>query len=441
MEEAPVLPATALRDQWTAPGDIFSILLILGGDIVQLSIVALAGGAFTPATFSFGWVSYAITALLGAVGENRLVRCAPEIPLVVINLQSGYARANHSWVLARLYNTYQYWMPDEVRAFRTKRDEEEGLLGNNINNASGSTHVETTKRDHRAALCVAVYRWSRNRASGVPKTDWLWWSGLAATAVQLGIAAVPLGISGDWTILLVTAAGNMLAYASASLPQWRQEKWAARRLQGGKSKDVALTEGNGARHVIIVLGEEGSLDLEDLATRSPPDLPSTRVFVSALALLWLALLLTSTGIRANTWYLLAVGGLGMLHNLVVAGAPRQPACIGLPIELASIKTLAAAEGREGQCEETPALFGEEKVMWTLMELEDKFEKHGRSLVGEFFPGKMVKWEEDWWNEGDKVKRRDILTDNKRKQYAKERSRMENKSGMSSSTSKAAASVE
>jgi hypothetical protein len=43
-----------LRQQWTQPTDVFSILLLLGGEIVNRALAQLAGGILTPVTFSFG---------------------------------------------------------------------------------------------------------------------------------------------------------------------------------------------------------------------------------------------------------------------------------------------------------------------------------------------------------------------------------------------------
>ena len=56
-----------LRDQWFNPGDILSLLLLIGGDIVQKAIAQLVGHevrlpgssiqlSLTPVAFSFGWV-------------------------------------------------------------------------------------------------------------------------------------------------------------------------------------------------------------------------------------------------------------------------------------------------------------------------------------------------------------------------------------------------
>lgn len=42
------------RSQWTHPSDVFSVLLILGPDVISRALAQLAGGALTPVAFSFG---------------------------------------------------------------------------------------------------------------------------------------------------------------------------------------------------------------------------------------------------------------------------------------------------------------------------------------------------------------------------------------------------
>lgn len=59
-------PGTAawLRGQWSNPSDIFTILLIIGGDIVRVAVAQLCAGPvpyLTPVSFSFGWVGLAST--------------------------------------------------------------------------------------------------------------------------------------------------------------------------------------------------------------------------------------------------------------------------------------------------------------------------------------------------------------------------------------------
>lgn len=39
---------------WTQPADIFSVLLILGGDVVNRALAQLVGSRVTPVAFSFG---------------------------------------------------------------------------------------------------------------------------------------------------------------------------------------------------------------------------------------------------------------------------------------------------------------------------------------------------------------------------------------------------
>lgn len=49
-----------LRVQWRNPRDIFTILLIIGGDIVRVAVAQVCAGPvpyLTPVTFSFGWVN------------------------------------------------------------------------------------------------------------------------------------------------------------------------------------------------------------------------------------------------------------------------------------------------------------------------------------------------------------------------------------------------
>jgi hypothetical protein len=42
------------RKQWTTPSDVFTVLLIVGGDVVARALAQLVGSSFTPVAFSFG---------------------------------------------------------------------------------------------------------------------------------------------------------------------------------------------------------------------------------------------------------------------------------------------------------------------------------------------------------------------------------------------------
>ena len=53
--------------------------------------------------------------------------------------------------------------------------------------------------------------------------------------------------------------------------------------------------------------------------------------VIALAILWILLLVSASGIKSNTWFLLAVGGIGIVQNIFVAGKPRERKAFGVPL--------------------------------------------------------------------------------------------------------------
>lgn len=391
--------SSEFRAQWTRPSDTFSILLIVGGDVIQLALANLTGAFMTPIAFSFGWVAYAITAVLGAAGDNRLINCAPEVPLKVFDLKTRYGRDNRSWLLGRLMKTYDSWMPEEVREKMGQR------RGGLFERRGGPPDEEAGQRPQpaqppRVGLCVAVYTWGGE--AGRPTLDFIWWSGLVTTVVQLAVAAIPWILRGNWAIFLAAGTGTLLAYTSASLPHWREEKFKARRKSDYEARrrddkqDYALTSGQGSQHVLVVMGARRGenntpwgLNLADLAGGRTPEMPNTRIWTAMLAVLWVVFLITCIGIVSDTWFLLAVGGLGMLHNLVAAGWPRRPEAMGLPITLFRTND----NGQEGQAQ----IFAEKKVMWTLMELELKHAGFGKALLREFFPGPLWEWEDEWWD--------------------------------------------
>lgn len=41
-------------DQWTHPSDVFSILLLVGGDVILRGLAQLSGSGIVPMAFSFG---------------------------------------------------------------------------------------------------------------------------------------------------------------------------------------------------------------------------------------------------------------------------------------------------------------------------------------------------------------------------------------------------
>lgn len=178
---------------------------------------------------------------------------------------------------------------------------------------------------------------------------------------------------------MIAAAGTSLAFATGALHQWRDEKWACRR----NGSNCILPKGNGTQHAILIIGNKKSLNLNDLVTGQLPldkdaGLP-TRLVLGALAILWLVLLITASGLTNNSWFLLGVGGSGILHNVIVSGLPRDPSAFG--VYLAFDKVI-----------------GDTKVMQALYAIESQYPGVGQSMVATFFPGplndaEMKKWQE------------------------------------------------
>jgi hypothetical protein len=131
-----------------------------------------------------------------------------------------------------------------------------------------------------AAFCIAVYRWVGDVKLGLPNRDWAWWSEFFMSILQLGVAAIPWGLHNNWNIFIATAAGTVIAYASASLPQWQIKNWTPER----RMKDIAITQGNSNQHVIVILGADHGFDMEAPAAARSPKLGSTRIYSSTTLL-------------------------------------------------------------------------------------------------------------------------------------------------------------
>ena len=244
--------------------------------------------------------------------------------------------------------------------------------------------------------------------------------------VQLGIAAIPFGLYGNWGIFFVAATGQALVFVTTALPQWRVEKLSCRK---ASKTNVALTRGNGSRYVAVILGNGVGLDLEDLAGAESPrmkrvwlehglfvrrrtnkgdaeglagqtvlqapgldvevltwksqpiDLWATRFMCFALAILWIGFLICVTALAEDAWYLMAVGALGMSQNAIVAGVDFKSERYGMHLE--KVKS-----------------FGGRKVMEALKNFETEYPGNGKALVDEFFPGSLRPDEVEWWDRAE-----------------------------------------
>ena len=371
--------------QWGNPADVLSILLLIGGDVVQKALAQTSGGVITPVCFSFGWVAYSLMALVGVIGDGRLLP-PPDYPAKVINLDTGYTRENRNWVVGRLL-----------------RD-------------NGIRLSKKLPLDNKA-IRIAVYSAQpRGKHSSRAAAGAVGIIGILVMTTQCLIAAVPIIVDNEWEIFLVTTVGTLLALSTGALPQWRAEKLPQRQQS---DKNIALTSGNGSRDIMVILGRGNSIDLEELASSETPrssrvweriewlskpvmenglpklhanQIPMRKIFafwgipvgfwltlimVSTQSIFWLALLISVAGIRSNTWYLLGVGLLGMFQNATVAGISRRPERRSLPLKL--VDTIIT-----------------NRVMDGLMDLESVGPNFGHALRKEFFPGKIRDDERDWW---------------------------------------------
>ena len=89
------------KEQMKNPSEVFSVLLIIGGDIVQKAVAQMAGRRVTFVVFSFGWVAYSFNNLMSAFGDGSLMP-DPDISCEVITISSGIKKTNSSWTIGRL---------------------------------------------------------------------------------------------------------------------------------------------------------------------------------------------------------------------------------------------------------------------------------------------------------------------------------------------------
>jgi len=326
-----------------------------------------------------GWVSYATSAINTAIGENKLMPGA-DTPCTVINAENGQSRGNGSWVLGRVMRDFEYWMGDpvetkvkELKNSKWQYDKDQAKLhGKDPDKIEFPAH---------AGLVVSFWKFDPDKKDQLqkPGRDILFWSGIIVAILQLGISAIPLGVYGNWGVFLVTASAILFCLLTGCQSQWHREKWACRQIEPGKKRTYIMTRGNGAQHAIVIEGDGCGLNLEDLCTGfdnldSPSISVTTRLCMVGLGVLWVVLLITSSALADQSWFLIAVGGIGMLQNMFVAGWSRKPEALGLPLKFTTV-------------------IGSPKVMTALIESERAFPTVGRALVGTFFPGGLFPREE------------------------------------------------
>lgn len=278
------------KNQWSNPNDILSLLLLLGPDVLKLALAQLAGRRITPVAFSFGWAAYSISALFTAIGgtfpaqgiqvdnfslqylDQRLMPHSG-FRAIVVGAKSGHARENKSWVIGRILRDYE---------LREK------------------PHTQDKNSPDWEALRVSVFKCVSGSKAGRPALDFVWYSGFVVVLIQLSIAVIPLCLFGEWIVMVITIFGTLLAFSHGALPQWGREKWDCPRRGGGTA---TITQGNGSRHAMVVLGGPDTPDLEILAYSDGNTVSAitTRTASAVQTLLWLALVISVAGLKQGSW--------------------------------------------------------------------------------------------------------------------------------------------
>ena len=123
--------------------------------------------------------------------------------------------------------------------------------------------------------------------------------------------------------------------------------------------------------------------MEDLATgfenlNVPSITRPAQLATVVIGILWVVLLITSLAITHSAWFLIAVEGIGTIQNMFVAGWQRKPEALGVPLDFIDV-------------------VGDVNVMNTLMEVEKRYEKLGKSMLKTFFPGDLREDEKRQWD--------------------------------------------
>jgi hypothetical protein len=191
-------------------------------------------------THILGWVSYATAAINTAVGENKLMPPA-DTSCKVINVENQQSRGNGSWVLGRAMRDFEYWMDKPVRdkVAEVKKSKFQFDVDQAKKRGEDPDKVEYPAH---AGLVVSFWKFDVEKKDQLqrPGRDLLFWSGIAVTIVQLGVAAIPFGVYGNWGVFVVTVGATILCLTTGFWKQWGREKWACRQIPPGKKKTFIM---------------------------------------------------------------------------------------------------------------------------------------------------------------------------------------------------------
>ena len=160
---------------------------------------------------------------------------------------------------------------------------------------------------------------------------------------------------------------------------WKEEKWSGRKSQKDTDRTVVcLTRGNGSSDVMVIISEgKNQYRLEDLANARTLPVAHTVWVTSILSVAQLMIVLIVSNLNDHAWYLLAIGAIGIVQNIIAAGVRRDLGTTGIHLI------------RHGDP------IHDRKVMQALQKAEEKEPYVGLSLLPTFFPGGLRADEEQW----------------------------------------------
>jgi hypothetical protein len=164
-----------------------------------------------------------------------------DTPCKIINVDNQQSRGNGSWVLGRTIRDFEYWMGRPVREKVGEVKKSKFQYDVDQAKKQGKDPVDVEYPAH-AGLVVSFWKFDEEKRDQLqkPGRDLLFWSGVAVTVIQLGVAAIPFGIYGNWGVFLVTAAAIILCFTTGFWKQWGREKWACRQIPAGKRRTFIL---------------------------------------------------------------------------------------------------------------------------------------------------------------------------------------------------------
>ncbi|KAK8060894.1 hypothetical protein PG996_010824 [Apiospora saccharicola] len=335
-----------------------------------------SGKPYVPVCFSLGCRYYLISSIFKIFLGNKSLLPLPDYPCKLFNLsRGGEPFESDNFVVGRLLRDLETSEAHELKIGVFAADPNPGSI-----------------------LAQSL----RGRTRGV---------GLVATLAQFATAAVTYFLGRGPSVLFITLAGTLLVQCCAWVPQWAAEKLPAPTYR--ESNFIyALTCGRGSRNVMVIVGNNCYLDLEQLACSSSPrksqfgvsrgwllqwwktwpfaskrrGFVMTQLVYAIILVLWMCLFVAmymSAGDALSLLSLLAVGCIGARYNAWLAKKYFPP-------EMQDISLRKLDDFASGT------------AMDAIMDFQMVYER-GRPLLREFFPdGFRGEAERRWWDDTDSL---------------------------------------